>query len=67
MEQILEYKINGKSFAVNVPNDQIYKKGYTTEAISNSETDITSDLPWYEDGFGKFDLFTEDEFIELLD
>ena len=30
---------------------KVYKKGYTTEAISNSETDITSDLSWYEDGF----------------
>jgi hypothetical protein len=66
MTQLIDYKIDGETFSIDVSGSPQYVYG-DREYLSTAETDIIFGTDWYEDGFKVMPFLTEEEFAHLRD
>lgn len=60
----LQYIIDKDTLKIQIPEYQIFVNG-DNEVLSNSETDITHKLDWYDQGFTVEKFVSEDEFYKI--
>jgi len=60
----LQYIIDEDTLKIQIPEYQIFVNG-DNEVLSNSETDITHKLDWYDQGFTVEKFVSEDEFYKI--
>ena len=59
-----DFFIDGKRFSFSIEGTPEFKSG-KNEVLSQYETDITYQQPWYKNGYSEEDFLNEDEFISL--